>query len=141
MPAPSAAMLLGRNGSNLSLLRQAPGLRPEPLALHGRHQAALRCEPPEGPHRRERRPQARLRLHALPQGRQGHEGTVTSAGGPSLRGPQDETVLTRALVADPSLLRFRAVVEAALTQLEARRQEVNDLNVFPVADGDTGDNM
>ena len=26
-------------------------------------------------------------------------------------------------------------------QLEARRQEVNDLNVFPVADGDTGDNM
>src|SRR5439155_431526 len=34
-----------------------------------------------------------------------------------------------------------AVVEAALTQLEQRRQEVNDLNVFPVADGDTGDNM
>jgi DAK2 domain fusion protein YloV len=44
-------------------------------------------------------------------------------------------------LADPSLVRFRAVVEAALTQLEARRQEVNDLNVFPVADGDTGDNM
>src|SRR4051795_12119851 len=44
-------------------------------------------------------------------------------------------------VADPSLLRFRAVVEAAMAQLEARRQEVNDLNVFPVADGDTGDNM
>jgi DAK2 domain fusion protein YloV len=44
-------------------------------------------------------------------------------------------------VADPSLVRFRGVVEAALAQLEARRQEVNDLNVFPVADGDTGDNM
>ena len=44
-------------------------------------------------------------------------------------------------MADPSLLRFRAVVDAALTQLETRRQEVNDLNVFPVADGDTGDNM
>jgi fatty acid kinase len=44
-------------------------------------------------------------------------------------------------VSDPSLLRFRAVVEAALAQLEARRDEVNDLNVFPVADGDTGDNM
>jgi DAK2 domain fusion protein YloV len=44
-------------------------------------------------------------------------------------------------VADPSLLRFRLVVEAALTQLESRREEVNDLNVFPVADGDTGDNM
>ncbi len=42
---------------------------------------------------------------------------------------------------DPSLLRFRAVVEAGLAALEARRAEVNDLNVFPVADGDTGDNM
>lgn len=29
----------------------------------------------------------------------------------------------------------------ALASLEARREEVNDLNVFPVADGDTGDNM
>ena len=44
-------------------------------------------------------------------------------------------------MADPSLLRFRLVIEAALAQLEARREEVNDLNVFPVADGDTGDNM
>jgi fatty acid kinase len=44
-------------------------------------------------------------------------------------------------LSDPSLIRFRAVVEGALAQLEARRDEVNDLNVFPVADGDTGDNM
>ena len=44
-------------------------------------------------------------------------------------------------MADPSLLRFRTVVAGALGELEARRQEVNDLNVFPVADGDTGDNM
>ncbi len=42
---------------------------------------------------------------------------------------------------DPSLLRFRTVVEGALAHLESRRQEINDLNVFPVADGDTGDNM
>ena len=33
------------------------------------------------------------------------------------------------------------MVGAACAELEARRQEVNDLNVFPVADGDTGDNM
>jgi DAK2 domain fusion protein YloV len=45
------------------------------------------------------------------------------------------------LVSEPSLARFRKVVEGALAELEARRQEVNDLNVFPVADGDTGDNM
>jgi len=44
-------------------------------------------------------------------------------------------------VPDPSLVRFRSAVAAAYAELEARRQEVNDLNVFPVADGDTGDNM
>jgi DAK2 domain fusion protein YloV len=42
---------------------------------------------------------------------------------------------------DPSLVRFRTVVQRSLAELEARREEVNDLNVFPVADGDTGDNM
>ncbi len=44
-------------------------------------------------------------------------------------------------MSDPSIVRFRAIVEAGLASLEARREEVNDLNVFPVADGDTGDNM
>jgi DAK2 domain fusion protein YloV len=44
-------------------------------------------------------------------------------------------------VTDPNLVRFRIVVAGALSHLESRRQEVNDLNVFPVADGDTGDNM
>lgn len=42
---------------------------------------------------------------------------------------------------DASLLRFRGVLEAGLAALEERREEVNELNVFPVADGDTGDNM
>ncbi len=44
-------------------------------------------------------------------------------------------------MSDPSIVRFRAIVEAGLIALDARRDEVNDLNVFPVADGDTGDNM
>jgi uncharacterized protein len=42
---------------------------------------------------------------------------------------------------DTNLPRFRAAVAGALAHLESRRKEVNDLNVFPVADGDTGDNM
>src|SRR6202044_3800287 len=67
---------------------------------------------------------SRVRLHALPQGRQGHQGSLTGFA-----------------VSDPAILRFRALVEAGLAALEERRQEVNDLNVFPVADGDTGDNM
>jgi DAK2 domain fusion protein YloV len=44
-------------------------------------------------------------------------------------------------MADPSIERFRRVLGAATAYLDDRRQEVNDLNVFPVADGDTGDNM
>src|SRR4051794_8867258 len=114
------------DGPRLSFMRQASCVRAEPLALHGRHQAPLRREPAEGSHFRGRGSAARLRVHALPQGGQDHQG---------LAGPLG------AAVADPSLLRFRTVVEGALGALEARRQEVNDLNVFPVADGDTGDNM
>jgi DAK2 domain fusion protein YloV len=44
-------------------------------------------------------------------------------------------------MSDPSIERFRRVITSAYAYLEERRQEVNDLNVFPVADGDTGDNM
>jgi DAK2 domain fusion protein YloV len=44
-------------------------------------------------------------------------------------------------VPDPSIVRFRRAVATACAELDRRRQEVNDLNVFPVADGDTGDNM
>ncbi len=44
-------------------------------------------------------------------------------------------------VRDQSIHRFRQVVGVALAHLEERREEINDLNVFPVADGDTGDNM
>ena len=42
---------------------------------------------------------------------------------------------------EPQIARFLRVVSSAYASLEARRQEINDLNVFPVADGDTGDNM
>jgi uncharacterized protein len=44
-------------------------------------------------------------------------------------------------VADPSIERFHRVVRVAHDHLRERQQEINDLNVFPVPDGDTGDNM
>ena len=44
-------------------------------------------------------------------------------------------------MSDPSIERFYRVVAVAHGHLEERRQEINDANVFPVADGDTGDNM
>ncbi|HKQ17093.1 MAG TPA: DAK2 domain-containing protein, partial [Solirubrobacterales bacterium] len=43
--------------------------------------------------------------------------------------------------ADPSVARFRRIIQTSYAYLDARRDEVNDLNVYPVADGDTGDNM
>ena len=50
-------------------------------------------------------------MHPLPEGRQGHEGRLTT------------------------------LLEGAIAHLERHRVQVNELNVFPVADGDTGDNM
>ena len=43
--------------------------------------------------------------------------------------------------ADPSIVRVRALLAAGLAALEEHRHEVNALNVLPIADGDTGDNM
>jgi DAK2 domain fusion protein YloV len=44
-------------------------------------------------------------------------------------------------VSDPSIERFHRVVRVAHEHLRERQREINDLNVFPVPDGDTGDNM
>ena len=82
-------------------------------------------------------------MHPLLESRQGRQGALRAArlparrratGSGARRGGGDG-------VTDTNLLRFRAAVAGALAHLESRRQEVNDLNVFPVADGDTGDNM
>jgi fatty acid kinase len=73
-------------------------------------------------------------VHAVPEGRQGSESPLTDPAGPRAAAPPTPE-------SDPSLLRFRAVLEAGLAALEARRVQINELNVFPVPDGDTGDNM
>ena len=128
-------------------LRQGAGVRPQPQPLDGRHQAALRSEPAEGPDHGRLRPAARLRVHALPESRQGHQGRSEArssaraahrARGRTCRPREGDR---RVAVTDTNLVRFRAAVAGALAHLESRREEVNDLNVFPVADGDTGDNM
>ena len=36
---------------------------------------------------------------------------------------------------------FKNMLIAGLRRLNERKEEVNDLNVFPIPDGDTGDNM
>src|SRR3954447_4850289 len=106
-------------GQGLSLVREGPRVRTESQPLDGGHQATLQPEPSEGPDHGWLRAAPGVCVHPLPEGRQGHQSALR----------------------DPALLRFRAVIAGALAALEARRQEVNDLNVFPVADGDTGDNM
>ena len=40
-----------------------------------------------------------------------------------------------------NLERAREIARAALTNLEANRQRIDDLNVYPVPDGDTGTNL
>src|SRR3954467_1088769 len=94
------------NGEGLSLLRQGARVRQQPQPLDGGHEAPLRPEPAEGADHGWRRASPGVRVHALPQGRQGHQGTLR----------------------DPALVRFRGVVAGALAALEARRDEVNDLN-------------
>jgi len=64
---------------------------------------------------------------------------MSTAGGRPL--PPSRAAVRLLPMPDPSIARFRRVITSAYASLEARRQEVNDLNVFPVADGDTGDNM
>ena len=39
------------------------------------------------------------------------------------------------------LERIREIARSALAQLEANRRRVDDLNVYPVPDGDTGTNL
>ena len=51
-------------------LRQEAVVREQPEPLHGGDPPTLQPEPPEGAHPPERRCQARLRLHPVPQGRQ-----------------------------------------------------------------------
>lgn len=36
---------------------------------------------------------------------------------------------------------LRICIQSAATELSARKEEINRLNVFPVPDGDTGTNM
>src|ERR1700677_571812 len=139
----------------MSQLRQGPRVRPESQPLDGRDQAALRSEPAKGQDPRGQGAQACVRVHALSQSRQGHEGAIASlqrglsvvelACAPSHSSPRSGERPGEGdrplAVTDTNLVRFRVAVAGALAHLESRRQEVNDLNVFPVADGDTGDNM
>ena len=37
--------------------------------------------------------------------------------------------------------RYLAMICGGAARLDASRQEINNLNVFPIPDGDTGDNM
>ena len=46
---------------------------------------------------------------------------------------KDETVLDGKMYAE--------MINAGAANLKAHAQEINDLNVFPIPDGDTGDNM
>ena len=82
-----------------------------------------------------------LAVAGAPGGEASHSaGTLATASARAAAKPSGRRLDSRQM-SDPSIVRFRRVISSAYASLEARRQEVNDLNVFPVADGDTGDNM
>ena len=77
------------NVEGLPQLRARSRFRTEPQPLHARYQAPLRSEPPEGPDLRGRCSATRVRLHALPQGRQGHQGRLAQRRACALYRPTD----------------------------------------------------
>ncbi len=81
--APGRARLaatLTRRGEGLLLVWKGPCVRAQPQSLHGGDEAALQPEPPEGPHLGRGSSPARVRLHPLPQGREGHEARLAPPG-------------------------------------------------------------
>ena len=66
---------------DLLTLREEARLRKQPKPLDGRHQAPLQPEPAAGPDDARRQGDAGVRVHALPQGRQSHQGDLASGAG------------------------------------------------------------
>ena len=111
---PRSQLYSSADVQGLRSLWEGPVVREQPKPLDGGDEAPLQPEPPARAHPRERGRPPELRLRAVPEGREGQEGGLAEA---------------------------RALVGAALAALEASRERIDDLNVYPVPDGDTGTNM
>ena len=132
-PPDAPPPILARHGQGLLIMWQGSRVREQPQPLDGRHEAPLQPEPPEGPDRR-RRHAASASTSAPAASRPARSPRPARRRG---RRPAWRAVGVRSRASFASAPSSRR----ALAHLEARRQEINDLNVFPVADGDTGDNM
>jgi len=83
VPAVAAVLAVGlryhaaRHVEGMRDLRQEAGVRPSPVALDGGDEAALRPEPPARAHPPQGLADPRVRLHPLPEGRQGAEGRLS----------------------------------------------------------------
>ena len=133
--AESGSTLQPPHGQGLSQLREGSRLRKQSEPLDGRDQAAgstRTC-------RRSGSSSARRRsasTSAPAASRPARSPRPSSAGAPVA--PSEPC---RRRAPSPASSASAPSVEGALAHLESRRAEINDLNVFPVADGDTGDNM
>ena len=88
-------ILARRYVKGLSRLRKGSLLRPLPQPLDGRHQSPVRSEPAARPDRRRRHAASRVRLHPLPQGRQGHQGPLRASGRAVSGAPAPQPVARR----------------------------------------------
>src|SRR5204863_5362816 len=122
-----------RHEQGLRNLRQAARLRAPPLALDGRDEAPVRPESPAGPDPPQGLADARLRVHPLPEERPGHQSRLgRRQPGPPVYGLIDSVTLRP---------HVRELVAGARAAIEASRARIDDLNVYPVPDGDTGTNL
>ena len=80
---PLAFATLAADVQGLRNLRQEAGVRQQPEPLDGGDEAPLQPEPAAHPRLLGGSPHARVRLHALPQGRQGHQGGLAPSAGPA----------------------------------------------------------
>ena len=83
--AVDSAAIIRRRVQGLRILRQEAVVREQPKPLDGRDPAPLQPEPAEGSRAPERRRQAGLRVHEVPQGRQGPESGLAPLRRPPLR--------------------------------------------------------
>ena len=79
LEAARRAATLTRRAEGLLRVWEGPVVRAQPQPLDGGHEAALQPEPAEGPHLGRRRADPRVRLHALPEGRQGRQARLGMA--------------------------------------------------------------
>src|SRR4051812_41935222 len=122
------------------LAARTAGARPRSPARH-RDRAPRWCGDRRPPRGRRIRPQPRRGRFERQQPGRIRGATPDRAQGARGRGARRRRAHRRKVSAESDLELVRGLVGAALASLETSRDRIDDLNVYPVPDGDTGTNL